>query len=118
MITCRISRFKEMEMDFDYGIEPKNVSRKSRYNFDQISAGASLHVRTNRERISAMAAFTYWLGSAKPKPSEARSRGAYAKSEKVGDEDPKGPGYRIFFLSRSKDAAEFAAKTDPGKGDI
>ncbi len=93
-------------MDFDYGVENDKSRARSRYNFDRIQRGASLHVATDAERCRVMAAFKYW---SKQRPER---RGAYATSAKVGTEDPKGPGFRIWFLSRGADAHRTAGMTD------
>jgi hypothetical protein len=37
---------------------------------------------------------------------------AYATSAKVGDEDPRGSGFRVWFRSRNVDAQKLAAKVD------
>jgi hypothetical protein len=52
-----------------------------------------------------MAAFKYWA-------HRRNNKNAYATSAKVGDEDPKGPGFRIWFKSRRLDAERLAAKAD------
>lgn len=95
-------------MDFDYGVDEAQERQRSRYNFDLIKPGASVHVKDNAERCRVMAAFKYW---SKQKPAR---RGAYATSAKVGNEDPKGPGFRIWFKSKREDAERMAAAADAG----
>jgi hypothetical protein len=99
-------------MDFDYDIDDSQPRARARYNFDQIKPGASMHVKDNSERCRVMAAFKYWAQRDKVKRA-----GAYATSAKVGDEDPRGPGFRIWFKSSRRTAAETAARVDHG-GDI
>lgn len=103
-----------MTIDFDV---PEGQRRpRSRYNFDQVRPGASMHVATNEDRCRVMAAFKYW---SKQRPER---RGAYAISAKVGHEDPRGPGFRVWFKSKKADASRTAAMTDTGiaqpQGDI
>ena len=93
-------------MDFDYGVDEAHEKQRTRYNFDKIKPGASLHARDDAERCRVMAAFKYWAHR------DPRRRTAYATSAKVGDEDPKGPGYRIWFKSRREDAARMAEQVD------
>ena len=95
-----------MEMDFDFDVPQKNETQRSRYNFDRIRPGASLHVVDDADRCRVMAAFKYWT------KGDPNRRGAYATSAKVDDDDPKGPGFRIWFRSKREDAERFAAKVD------
>ena len=100
-------------MRFDYHVKETAERARTRYNFDQVRPGASLHVETDAERCRVMAAFKYWS-----KQKQER-RGAYATSSKVGDEDPNGPGFRIWFKSKREDAARLAAQVNmPNGGDI
>ena len=92
-------------MEVDYGIEPARERGRGRYNFDGIRPGASIHVADDAERCRVMAAFKYWA-------RKTKKIGAYATSAKVGAEDPKGPGFRIWFKSRKDDAAKTAARCD------
>lgn len=94
-------------MEFEYGVDETEQKARTRYNFDKIKHGASLHVQTNQERCRVLAAFRYWALRDKAKRS-----GAYATSAKVGDDDPKGPGFRIWFKSKAHDAARMAAQVD------
>ena len=95
-------------MDYDYGVDEAHAKQRSRYNFDKIKPGASLHVQDDAERCRVMAAFKYWT------QRDVKRRGAYSTSAKVGDEDPKGPGFRIWFKSRRLDAARLAEQVDAG----
>lgn len=98
-------------MDFDYGVDEKDERARTRYNFDLIRPGASLHVPDDAERCRVMAAFKYWARSMK----HPNRRGAYATSAKVGDDDPRGAGFRIWFKSGAADAQRLAARADaPG----
>ena len=93
-------------MDFEFEVPEDRKKARSRYNFDGIRPGASLHVADDAERCRVMAAFKYW---SKQRPER---RGAYATSAKVGAEDPRGPGFRVWFKSKSVDAAKTVAMMD------
>lgn len=93
-------------MDFDYEIHEAVQKQRTKYNFDRLRPGASLHVADDAERCRVMAAFKYW---SQQRPERS---GAYATSAKVGNEDPRGPGFRIWFKSRRLDAERTAAKVD------
>ena len=93
-------------MDFDYDVSDQTARARTRYNFDQIRPGASLHVQTDAERCRVMAAFKYWT------KQRADRREAYATSAKVGSEDPRGPGFRVWFNSRKVDAKRTAGLMD------
>ena len=93
-------------MDFDYDVEEQKQKARTRYNFDLIRPGASLHVADHQERCRVLAAFRYW---AQQKPERAT---AYATSAQVGEEDPKGPGFRIWFKSKRQDARKMLEKVD------
>lgn len=99
-------------MHIDYGVEETQAKARTRYNFNMIRAGASLHVKDNAERCRVLAAFKYWT-----QQDKAKRGNAYATSAKVGDEDPRGPGFRIWFKSKRLDAQALAAKADQ-EGDI
>lgn len=92
-------------MDFEYNVDEPKARARTRYNFDKLQVGASLHVADDAERCRVMAAFKYWT-------HRTRNDRAYATSAKVGDEDPKGPGFRIWFKSRRLDALRTAASMD------
>ena len=96
-------------MEFEYGIDEADQKARTRYNFDQIKPGASLHVETSQERCRVLAAFRYWSLQDKKKRG-----GAYATSAKVGDEDPRGAGFRIWFKSKAQDAMRMAGQVDVG----
>ena len=93
-------------MDFEYDIHEAAQKQRTKYNFDSLRPGASLHVADDAERCRVMAAFKYWS------QQKSERRGAYATSAKVGNEDPRGPGFRIWFKSRRADAERMAAKVD------
>lgn len=95
-------------MDFDYGVDEAHTKQRTKYNFNQVKPGASLHVPDDASRCRVLAAFKYWAYKAK------KHETAYATSTKVGDEDPKGPGFRIWFKSRRQDAARLAEQVDHG----
>lgn len=88
-------------MQFDEGIpEPPNT-RKRRWDFKGVKPGYSTHVKTDDERCRVMSAFRYHV------ENDPRMRvDAYATSAAVGKEDPRGPGFRVFFRSRKLDGVE------------
>ena len=96
---------------------PPPLANKSLWDFRQIRSGDSIHVLTKSERANCVVSFRYWVEHAVSNPDRAwmQKHGAYATSRKVGPEDPDGPGYRIWFLSRvkpeDKDPAGGAEKT-------
>ena len=94
-------------MKFDYGVEEADLKARTKYNFYLVKPGASLHVETDAERCRVLAAFRYWALQDKQKRS-----GAYATSAKVGEDDPRGAGYRIWFKSKRRDAERMAAQVD------
>jgi hypothetical protein len=104
-------------MDFEYDVAEDHKKARARYDFDKIRPGASLHVKTHDERCRVLAAFRYWVLRGVEKKLTPRRDGAYAVSAQVGEEDPKGPGYRIWFKSKSHDALKTAEKCD-APGDI
>lgn len=105
-------------MDFDYDMdEQASPTHRTRYDFSKLRPGASLHVATDAERCRVMAAFKYFV---KKRPTTMA--GAYATSAKVGAEDPRGPGFRVWFKSARHDAHRLAAQADraiphPADGD-
>lgn len=96
-------------MQFDYGVPKPKASDRTKYNFDQVKPGASVHVLTDSERCRMMMAFRYWA-------TKTKKIGAYATSSKVGDDDPRGPGFRIWFRSKRADPA--AAPIDMPAQDV
>lgn len=84
-------------MDFDTGIRPKKREIR-RYDFTKVRNGHSAHVATHIDRIAIMGAFNKWKAE--------NSSPLTARSEKVGKDDPRGPGYRVFFLNEAKVAKE------------
>lgn len=104
-------------MGFDYGIEEGSPRAKTKYNFDMLRAGASLHVATKEERVRVLAAFRYWVQQREEKKVITPGV-AYATSAKVGEEDPKGPGYRVWFKSKAADARLTAARVDHPRDEI
>ena len=94
-------------MEFDYGVQEDDQKARTKYNFALVKPGASLHVTTDAERCRVLAAFRYWALQDKPKRG-----GAYATSAKVGEDDPRGAGWRIWFKSKRYDAERMAAQVD------
>ena len=84
------------------------AERKKVMLFDGVRPGDSIHVQTATERTNYLVAFKYWVEQSVANKNRAamQKSGAYATSRKVGDDDPDGPGYRIWFLSRVKPDAE------------
>lgn len=86
-------------MEFDHNVKEPDGRKRSRYNFAGVKPGDSTHVTTDAERVRVMMAFKYWATNIK------KTTDAYATSHKVGDEDERGPGYRIWFKSKHRDTA-------------
>ena len=97
-------------MDLDYGVDEDGKRPRKRYDFDLVRPGASTHAATDAERCRIMAAFKYWA-------RKTKNVGAYATSAKVGDEDPKGPGFRIWFKSKRLDAERTAKECSHAAGE-
>lgn len=94
-------------MELDKDIEQKGTTRRRRYDFNRVTPGTSAWVKTSADRVRMLAAFKYWVSTNK----EDRIRlNAYAVSEKVGEDDPRGEGYRVFFKSKEKVAVIPEAK--------
>ncbi len=63
----------------------------ARYDFTDAKAGRSMWVATNEERIALYQAFKRWVAK-----SPARIAG---KTVRVGDDDPRGAGFRLVFTA-------------------
>lgn len=95
-------------MDYEYGIPEAKKRQRTQYNFHTVRPGASVHVKDHAERCRVMAAFRYYVQNT----AKMREAKAYATSTEVGDEDHKGPGFRIWFRSGVLDAAATAGMMD------
>ena len=93
-------------MEIDKGIPQRGRTQKTRYNFAAVKPGDSTHVKTAAQRVRILSAFRYWVMNNKERRIRAL---AYATSEKVGEDDPRGAGYRVFFKARA-DVAEKAGE--------
>lgn len=79
-----------MTISFDRGIRYTSP-RRTVYSFDGVQSGDSLHVQTHNQRTAAMRSFAAW--------AEQTGSKLTVKSRAVGEDDPKGVGYRLFFTA-------------------
>lgn len=68
---------------------PHSATRAQKYDFSNVRAGESLWYETSNERTNAHHAFKAW------KERSGSPLSAYTCA--VGDEDPRGPGFRLVF---------------------
>lgn len=80
-------------MEFEDGIDIEAVSKRA-HDFSKVGHGKSLWCRTNSERISMLQAFRRY--------EDRHHTGLQATSRAVGMDDPKGDGFRIWFLREPK----------------
>lgn len=92
----------------DIGLQA--VSRRSKYDFAGLKKGSSLHVKTNSERNRLLAAFNYW-------GTNIKKNGAWATSRKVGEDDPDGPGFRVWFMTQDRRSENVIKVAELGKDD-
>lgn len=88
-------------MDFDADVQDNGSSRK--YDFSTVKGGVSLWVETHADRVGAMKAFEAW--------KEKSGSRLVAVSRRVGAEDKRGAGYRVFFKAPDIDAKPIVAST-------
>ena len=102
-VVLMLEQQEDQHMPVRKDLPPPPEKRKT-MRFDGLKSGDSIHVKTATERANYLVAFKYWVEQSisNPERKAMQNSGAYATSRKVGDEDPDGPGYRIWFLSRVK----------------
>lgn len=83
-----------MSSRMDEGILPKPRNNGRFFDFSDVKDGVSLWLGDNNARIAALNAFKRW--------NKANGGGFTVKSQKVGDDDPRGSGYRVFFFEVKK----------------
>ena len=78
-------------------VQEHGRTRKAKYDFSGVRPGSSAWVATQAERVRLLSAFKYWVKNNRDMRVRAN---AYAVSEKVGQSDPDGTGFRVFFKTR------------------
>lgn len=95
-----------MTIERDIPAPPK----RNRYDFASLKHGDSIHVETQAQRLSLREAFRQWrhkTGSA-----------LRCRTEAVGADDKKGPGFRAWFLNPAiggQEPAGQASNDDEGE---
>jgi len=69
-----------------------STAARTAYDFSSARAGASMWVETAAQRIALYQAFQRW--------TDTTGSNLAGKTVKVGDDDPRGEGYRLVFTSK------------------